>query len=62
MGRTRWSGPTVTIKVADIHALPAVAMMVTDKDGKADDPQPTSVTEGDTIYVAVTVVDKRRGR
>ena len=49
---------SVTIKVADADALPAVAMMVTDDKGEPDDPQPTSVTEGDTIYVVVTVVDK----
>ena len=49
---------SVTIKVADADALPAVEMMVTDKAGKAIDPPPTSVTEGDTIYVVVMPVDK----
>ena len=33
-------------------------MMVVDEDGTALDPQPTSVKEGDTIMVVVTVVDK----
>ena len=49
---------SVTIKVADANVLPAVAAKVVDKDGKALDPQPTSVTEGDSIYVAVMAVDK----
>ena len=49
---------TVTIKVADINELPAVAMMVVEKDGDELDPQPTSVTEGDTIMVAVMPLDK----
>ena len=49
---------TLSIDIEDINALPAVAMMVTDMAGKVDDPQPTSVTEGDTIYVVVTVLDK----
>ena len=49
---------SVTIKVADANALPAVAAKVVDKDGKALDPQPTSVTEGTSIMVAVMPVDK----
>ena len=49
---------SVTIDVADANSLPAVAAMVVDKDGKALDPQPTSVTEGDSIMVAVMPVDK----
>ena len=49
---------SVTIKVADANVLPAVAAKVVDKDGKALDPQPTSVTEGESIYVAVMAVDK----
>ena len=48
---------SLSIDVEDIHALPAVAMVVVE-DGKALDPQPTSVTEGDTIMVAVMVVDE----
>ena len=48
----------ITIKVADINALPAVAMVVTDKDGEVLDPQPTSVEEGTSIYVAVRPLDE----
>ena len=47
-----------TIKVADINALPAVAMMVVDKDDEPLDPQPTSVAEGTSVMVAVMPVDK----
>ena len=49
---------SVTINVADANALPAVAAKVVDKDGKALDSQPTSVTEGESIHVAVMPVDK----
>ena len=49
---------SVTIEVADANALPAVAMMVVDKDGKVLDPQPTSVPEGESVMVAVMPVDK----
>ena len=49
---------SITIDVADADALPAVAAMVVDKDGKALDPQPTSVMEGESIMVAVMPVDK----
>ena len=49
---------SVTIKVADANTLPAVAMMVVDEDGEVADPQPTSVTEGTSIYVAVMPLDK----
>ena len=49
---------SVTIKVADANALPAVAMMVVDEDGDALDPQPTSVPEGESVMVAVMPVDK----
>ena len=48
---------SVTIKVADLNALPAVAMMVVDKDGEVEDPQPTSVEEGTSIMVAVMPLD-----
>ena len=47
-----------TIKVADINALPAVAMMVVDEDGDALDPQPTSVPEGESVMVVVMPVDE----
>ena len=49
---------SVTIKVADIHALPAVAMMVVDEDGDPLEMQPTSVPEGESVWVAVMPVDK----
>ena len=49
---------SVTIKVADIHALPAVAMMVVDEDGDPLEMQPTSVPEGESVMVAVMPVDK----
>ena len=34
-------------EVADAHMLPAVKVMVVDDDGKALDPQPDSIMEGD---------------
>ena len=49
---------TLSIDIEDDNELPAVAMVVTDKDGKKVDPQPTSVDEGESIFVVVTVVDK----
>ena len=49
---------SLSIDIEDKNALPAVAMMVVDKDGKELDPQPTSVAEGETAMVAVMVVDK----
>ena len=49
---------SLDIDIEDKDALPAVAVMVVDEDGKELDPQPTSVKEGDTIEVMVTVVDK----
>ena len=49
---------SLSIDIEDKDALPAVAMMVVDEDGKELAPQPTSVKEGDTIEVVVTVVDK----
>ena len=48
----------LTIKVADKNELPAVAMVVTDKDGVVLDPQPTSVAEGTSIMVAVMPLDE----
>ena len=48
---------SLAIKLTDKDALPLVAMMVVE-DGKALALQPTSVTEGDTIMVAVMVVDE----
>ena len=49
---------TITIKVADLNALPAVGMVVTDDKGKVLEEQPTSVEEGTSIYVAVRPLDK----
>ena len=45
-------------EVADAHMLPAVKVMVVDDDGKALDPQPDSIMEGDTVKIMVTAVDK----
>ena len=50
---------TLSIDVEDINALPAVAMMVVDKDGKVLDPQPESVMEGESIMVAVMALDDK---
>ena len=49
---------SVTIKVADNNALPAVAMRVVDEDGDPLEMQPTSVPEGESVMVAVMPVDK----
>ena len=53
---------TLSIDIEDKDVLPEVEMMVTDMAGKVDDPQPTSVTEGDTIYVVVNGGRQGRGR
>ena len=49
---------SVVIDVADANELPAVEMMVVDKDGDALVPQPTSVAEGTSIMVAVMPLDE----
>ena len=49
---------SLSIDIEDKDALPAVAMMVVDEDGDALVPQPTSVKEGESVMVVVTVVDK----
>ncbi len=46
------------ITVTDINALPAVEATIVDDKGKALDPQPDSVMEGETVKVMLTVVDK----
>ena len=51
-------GAELEITVADINALPAVEAMIVDDKGKALDPQPESVMEGETVEVMLTVVDK----
>ena len=48
------------ITVADVNALPMVEAMLVDDKGKALDPQPESVMEGETVNVMLTVVDKDR--
>ena len=45
------------IAVADVDGLPAVAAAVVDGNGRALDPQPESVKEGETIKVKLTSVD-----
>ena len=46
------------ITITDVNALPAVNATLVDKDGKALDPQPESVMEGETVKVMLTAVDK----
>ncbi|MCY4667821.1 MAG: fibronectin type III domain-containing protein, partial [Rhodococcus sp.] len=50
---------SLEIDVKDANPLPMVtAMVVDDEDGMALDPQPTSIDEGDTVMVKLTVVDE----
>ena len=49
---------SLTISVADGDVLQAVKAQFVDKDGKKLDPQPTSVKEGETIYIQVQPLDK----
>ena len=49
---------SLDITVTDANALPAVEATLVDKDGKALDPQPESVMEGETVMVMLTAVDK----
>ena len=49
---------SLSIDVEDNNALPAVTMIVVDKDDDALDPQPTSVAEGESVRVAVMVLDE----
>ena len=49
---------SLSVDVADLHALQAVTVKVSDKDGEILDPQPTSVKEGETTYIVVRPVDK----
>ncbi len=51
-------GAELEITVADINALPAIEATIVDDKGKALDPQPESVMEGETVKVMLTVVDK----
>ena len=50
---------TLSIDVADSNALPAVVVMVVDEDGEVLAPQPTSVTEGSAVKIAVMPVDDK---
>ena len=47
---------TLAITLADLNALPAVTAMVVGEDGKALDPQPESVTEGESVMIKVMVL------
>ena len=49
---------SLAITVTDANALPAVKATLVGADGKALDPQPESVMEGETLKVMLTVVDK----
>ena len=48
---------SLAITIADLHALPAVTAMVVGEDGTALDPQPESVTEGESVMIKVMVLD-----
>ena len=50
---------TLEIEFADAHALPPVKLVMTDKDGQELYTQPTSVKEGESIYVKANVVDEK---
>ena len=50
---------SLEIDVKDANPLPMVTAMVVDgEDGMALDPQPTSIDEGETVMVKLTVVDE----
>ena len=49
---------SLVITLADNHALQAVTAMVVDEDGEEVDPQPTSVEEGETVKIAVMVLNE----
>ena len=49
---------SLSITLADLHALPAVKAVVVDDMNKVLDPQPTSVEEGTSVKVAVQPVNK----
>ena len=48
----------LAITVADLHGLPAVEATVVGDGGRALDPQPDSVKEGETVRVKLTSVDE----
>ena len=49
---------SLDIKVNDANALPGIRATLVDKDGDALDPQPMSVTEGETLMLKLTALDK----
>ena len=49
---------SLDIKVNDANALPSIRATLVDKDGDALDPQPMSVTEGETLMLKLTALDK----
>ena len=49
---------SLDITIKDANALPAVKATLVDDKGKALDPQPESVMEGETVKVMLTAVDK----
>ena len=49
---------SLTVEIADEHALQSVTAMVVDETGKAVDPQPAYVEEGKSVMIAVMPVDK----
>ena len=49
---------SLDITVKDANALPAVKATLVDDKGKALDPQPESVMEGESVHVMLTAVDK----
>ena len=51
---------SLRIDVKDANPLPKVAAMVVDGDGMAFEQQPTSIDEGQTVMVKLTVVDEDR--
>ena len=49
---------SLDITVTDANALPRVKATIVDDKGKAEDPQPESVMEGETVKVMLTAIDK----
>ena len=49
---------TLSVTIEDANELPAVTLMMVDEDGEVLAPQPTSVTEGDSIMVVAISVNK----
>ena len=49
---------SLDITITDANALPAVKATLVDDKGKALDPEPESVMEGESVHVMLTAVDK----